>query len=633
MSYVVLARKYRPADLGALIGQEHIGRALTNAIAMDRVAHAFLFCGARGTGKTSTARILAKMLNCADGPTATPCGTCAPCKEISTSTCIDVHELDAASNRGIGEIRELREGVGYAPARDRHKVYIIDEAHMLTTEAANAFLKTLEEPPPHVIFVLATTDPQRLPVTIRSRCQRYDFRRIRSGEVVKSLAKICESEGVNIDAEALFLVAREGDGSMRDSLSVLDQVIAFGGADMAADEVAALLGVADRNRTATLMQALLSRDAPAALRSVGAAHTHGMDLRTFGKTLAMEARDLLMIRLAGSAARDLVDRAESEVEALAKMAQGIDTNELERLAHVLLELAETVARARHPRLVMELGVVRLCRAAALRDVAELAGRVETLLHSRAALPPRQARQPHPQTTNRPQSSAPVGRPASPGGSRLRPRQPAGRPSSPVSRGGGDDDGAGPASPRAHRSNQGAPTARSTANSSHERARVTGAPAAAEFAPPTPAMDGPRGRSLHDSDLARWHQTLERTDKRAAGVLKHAVIQSSGPGRIALAFGNTFMKRQAATPEIRDALTRGASEAFGGRYVVESAEVDERAQTESLAAKGNLSAAELRAQREAALEQDPDVQRVVSVFSGTVFNTIADKADGEPEHRP
>ncbi len=663
MSYVVLARKYRPADLQALVGQEHIARALRNAIAMDRVAHAFLFCGARGTGKTSTARILAKMLNCKEGPTAEPCGVCPACTEIASSTSIDVHELDAASNRGIGEIRELREGVGYAPARDRHKIYIIDEAHMLTTEAANAFLKTLEEPPPHVVFVLATTDPQRLPVTIRSRCQRYDFRRIRSSEVVQQLATICASEGVTIEQEALYLIAREGDGSMRDSLSVLDQVIAFGGAEMAASEVAALLGVADRNRTAQLIRALLERDAPAALSAVGAAHTHGMDLRVFGRTLAMEARDLLMVRLMGSAARDLVDRSETEVQALSDLVAQVQTNELERLAHVLLELAETIARSRHPRLVMEMSVVRLCRAPALRDVSELAGRVEALLHQAPQLAargggdrpqpnrgagggqraqpraaPTRGAQPTPRAAARgdvqPASATPPSATPPPqGASRLRQRPRVNRPPAAAKPAGSADDdrpAPGPVSVPAPRP---LPARRAPLRGS-SRPAIAGEPTTrprADTAPmsaaPAPAADGARrGRSLRDADLAAWHQALlsDLSDQRAAGVLEHAIVANSGVGRVALAFSNRFMTSQARHDDLPARLIAGAARAFGGSYVLEIAAEDERAATESLAAKARADAERLKADHEAALTHDPDVRRVITLFGGKLVGTVAEQ---------
>lgn len=605
MSYVVLARKYRPPNLAALVGQGHIARALGNAIRMDRVAHALLFCGARGTGKTSTARIVAKMLNCTEGPTETPCGTCAACTEIATGTSIDVHELDAASNRGINEIRELREGVGYAPARDRHKVYIIDEAHMLTNEAANAFLKTLEEPPSHVIFILATTDPQRLPVTIRSRCQRYDFRRIRSAEVVSALAAICAQEKVVLDEEALYLVAREGDGSMRDSLSVLDQVIAFGGEDMNAAEVASLLGVADRNRTASLMQALVERDTPTALQAVGAAHSHGMDLRTFARTLAQETRDLLVVRLSGKAARDLVDRAETEIEALAALARDASTGELERLAHVMLELAESVATARHPRLVLEMGVVRLCQAPALLDVAELAVRVEGLLTGGGGGGGGGARRASPAAPARPRSTAPA-----PGGLRER---------GPTPRAQRDDPSAEALAPPV----DDAPP-RGAARTAAALIPTQQAEAEAPLAASAPV--GPRGRSLRDEDLETWQRVLtaDPGHKVIASLLNHAVVHSSGPGRVELAFANAFHARQAAEPEHLEPLCEAAGRAFGGAYVVEIGGVADRARTDSVAARRERAQQAERDHEIASLVEDPLVRRVMAAFGGTLTHTISEQ---------
>lgn len=583
MAYLVLARKYRPGTLAELVGQDHIARALSNAIAMQRIPHALLFCGARGTGKTSTARIVAKMLNCVTGPTATPCGTCSPCREIAAGNCIDVQELDAASNRGIDEIRELRSGVGYAPSRDRSKIYIIDEAHMLTNEAANAFLKTLEEPPAHVVFILATTDPQRLPVTIRSRCQRYDFRRVRAGDVVKLLRAICTSEGVQADDAALYLVAREGDGSMRDSLSVLDQVIAFGGAEMDAESVAALLGVADRNRAHQLLQALVTRDAQLALQAVAAAHDHGMDLRTFARTMAMEARDLLVARLAGGAARDLVDRAESEIETLQKLAEGLQIPELERLSHVLLELAEQVAKARHPRLVLELGMVRLCRAAPLVDVAELVVRVENLLAGGRSF------------------GGGGGRPG--GGS-------SGGGSSFGSGGGGGSGAAGPRQLLA----QGQEPATAAV-----RAPV---PAPVPAQPAVSLAEPANWRPLGDADLEPWQRSIrgELQKPVVASLLDNAVISQTSSGRIRLGFSSEFWTGQARQPETLRTLEEGARRAFAAPWHLEIGEPDPRARTQSPSAQ-RAQREQLQRQADAAQVMQHDrVRMLVDALDGQIVRT-------------
>ena len=623
MSYLVLARKYRPQRLNELVGQQHIGRALSNAIRMDRVAHAYLFCGARGTGKTSTARIVAKMLNCETGPTVEPCGTCQACTEIAASNSIDVYELDAASNRGVAEIRELREGVGYAPARDRHKIYIVDEAHMLTTEAANAFLKTLEEPPDHAVFILATTDPQRLPVTIRSRCQRYDFRRVRAADVVVRLETICKSEGVELGREALFLVAREGDGSMRDSLSVLDQVIAFGGEAPSEAEVAALLGVADRQRTAGLIAALLQRDAVAGLTAVAAAHGHGIDLRSFARTLAMEARDLLVVRLSDATARDLVDRSDSEIEDMRQLCAGHDSAELERLAQVLLELAENVAQARHPRLVLEMGVVRLCRAARLVDVGRLASRVEALLRAPGGAGP---------SPTRGGGGGGGGRGGGGGGGGGR-RAPA-RPAAP---------GRGPAPsgdsmpPRRRIGTTRSQRSRSTAPAAAARADEP-APAPAALAeqpasrpaepapiPPEPARKN-RGRSLRDDDLHAWEATVrdELGDPIVGSMLARAVVAASGPGRVALAFGNAFHVTKAREPRVLELLKQGAERAFGGAYTVEIAGVQERANTHSLTALRKAADELVRRDEVHALSHDETVVAVLETFAGKLVHAVSEQ---------
>ncbi|MBM4343803.1 MAG: DNA polymerase III subunit gamma/tau [Deltaproteobacteria bacterium] len=591
MGYVVLARKYRPAGLAELVGQEHIRRALANALAMKRIPHALLFCGARGTGKTSTARIVAKMLNCERGPTDSPCGQCAACREVSASNSVDVQELDAASNRGIDEIRELRSGVGYAPQRDRYKIYIVDEAHMLTDAAANAFLKTLEEPPPHVVFILATTDPQKLPITIRSRCQRYDFRRVKAQDVVGRLASICEAEGIGYDQDALYLVAREGDGSMRDSLSLLDQVIAFGGDRLDTETVAALLGVADRGRTHQLLHALCRRDTALALQALGAAHDYGLDLKTLGRTLAMEARDVLVVRLTGSAAKQLVDRSDSEIDALRLVSDGTSDADLERLSHVLLELAETVATARYPRLVLELGVVRLCRAAHLADVAELAARVEALLASGPRLGG-----PRPGGAAAPLPPPAVGRPQSPAG-------PGSRAAAPVPP---PRPGAGPAL---------------ASPPSVADAKAVLRPSAP--LPPLPAAP----LALGDDDLGRLQSAVRELSGNAAhaSLLDSMVVARCAAGELDLGVANEFLLQQASRPELLDLFGKSAAHAFGGSWQVRAVH-DPRARTDSRSARGARAKEAQLASAEATLRQHPAVRAVATALDGTVVALHLEGAD-------
>ena len=260
MSYLVLARKWRPQSFEEVVGQPHVVQTLTNAISAERIAHAYLLSGARGIGKTSVARIMAKALNCAQGPSPTPCNECESCEEITGSASLDVLEIDGASNRGINEIRELRENVKYAPARSPHKIFIIDEVHMLTPEAFNALLKTLEEPPAHVIFIFATTEPNRIPITILSRCQRFNFRRIASKEIIQRLEEIVEKEGIRISKNSIQLLTREAEGSMRDAQSLLDQAISFAGNEVRDEDVAEVLGVIDRRLLYDISLAIANHD-------------------------------------------------------------------------------------------------------------------------------------------------------------------------------------------------------------------------------------------------------------------------------------------------------------------------------------------------------------------------------------
>ncbi len=378
MAYLVLARKWRPTGFDAITGQEHVTRTLRNAIAQNRVHHAFLFCGARGVGKTSAARVLAKALNCqaGDGPTAEACGTCSACKEIAAGTSVDVFEIDGASNRGIGEIRELRDGVAYAPQRDRFKVYIIDEVHMLTTEAFNALLKTLEEPPPHVKFIFATTEPHKIPVTILSRCQRFDFKRIPMPVMVQRLGEILEAEGVRIDDGGLRLVARESEGSMRDALSLLDRVISACGSEASVEVVAGVLGVADRAWLNRLVLAALQRDPKEGLKVISEVFEFGVDLRKFTSDLVHHLRDLAMIQVAGEDAPTELSTDERRV--MVEIGARFSPEDVQRLVRMAAETAERLVQASFPRLELEMLVIRMGRLHPVQPLDALIARLAEL---------------------------------------------------------------------------------------------------------------------------------------------------------------------------------------------------------------------------------------------------------------
>ncbi|MFH1732438.1 MAG: DNA polymerase III subunit gamma/tau, partial [Planctomycetota bacterium] len=285
MSYLVLARKYRPNTFDEVIGQESTAATLKNAITSGRVAHAYLFTGPRGVGKTSMARILAKALNCEKGPTPSPCNKCKICKRIDTGEDVDVIEIDGASNRGIDQIRSLRENVRYAPARSTHKIYVIDEVHMLTKEAWNALLKTLEEPPPHVIFILATTEAHKLPPTIVSRCQRFDFHRIPQKDVVSKLTEICQGEGVEIETEGLRLLARSAQGSLRDAENILEQLFTYYGSSIKYSDVQSVLGITEDWRTKELLKYIVNGDVSQGMLTLDSVNGDGLDLKQFNREL------------------------------------------------------------------------------------------------------------------------------------------------------------------------------------------------------------------------------------------------------------------------------------------------------------------------------------------------------------
>ncbi len=368
--YVVVARRYRPQRFDELLGQEHVARALVGAITSSRVGHAYLFTGARGVGKTSAARILAKALNCVQGPTAQPCNTCDICRAVSTGEDVDVVEIDGASNRGIDEIRQLRQNVGVRPSRARFKIYIIDEVHMLTREAFNALLKTLEEPPEHVKFIFCTTEPEKVPITVLSRCQRFDFAGIRPQDIARRLAQITQAEGVEAEPAALDLLARRAGGSMRDSQSLLEQLLALGGKQLRLADVHALLGTAAEGRIAQLLHHVVQRDPGGALRQLDATLAEGVDVGQLLEQLVGYLRDVLV--LAAGAPSDLLLYASSaEADQVAELARRLSIDALLAMMQVI---DHTLARLRvstHRRTLAELCLVRLCRLGDLQEIEQL----------------------------------------------------------------------------------------------------------------------------------------------------------------------------------------------------------------------------------------------------------------------
>ena len=381
MSYLVLARKWRPQTFEEVVGQRPITQALQNAIGTQRVAHAYLFAGPRGVGKTSVARILAKALNCQEGPTAHPCDHCSFCKEVREGISVDVLEIDGASNRGINEIRELRENVKYLPSKNKYKVYIIDEVHMLTTEAFNALLKTLEEPPPHVIFIFATTEPHKIPLTILSRCQRYDFKRIPLVSILEQLRKIAAQEGMEISDQSLHLIAREAEGSMRDAQSLLDQVLSFSGQKVSDEEVIEVLGVVDRKILHEAIRALADGDGARLLQIVEEVHSFGYDLKEFCEELAGLGRDLLVLKVhpqASAQATRLIDLPEEEVRDLSCLTEKLSLEEIHSLFRSLVAAHDEAARSAFPRLVLEMTLTRLARRRPILSVEEVLERLRAM---------------------------------------------------------------------------------------------------------------------------------------------------------------------------------------------------------------------------------------------------------------
>src|SRR6202050_60613 len=367
--YQGIARKYRPQSFADVVNQEHVKTTLENAIAQNRIAHGYIFSGQRGTGKTTVARILARCLNCVNGPTNQPCGMCPSCLEVSSGGAVDVIEIDAASNRGINEMRELRENVRYRPARDRYKVFIVDEAHQITSEAFNALLKTPEEPPEWAVFILCTTEVHKIPTTIASRCQQFSFRSVDFGEVVKRMEEICAKEGIEADPEVLSVLAQAGEGSVRDSLSALDQAIACCGLKLDAVEVRGMLGLFSLDSLGEVTQALTAGDSRRMLDLVMELERNGRSLQHFCRELARYFRNLLVVKVAGANTK-LIAASAREQERLGGGARGFSEGGLTRYLQLTLDLFKDLQSSLQPRLHLEIGLLRLVQAGKLQPIEE-----------------------------------------------------------------------------------------------------------------------------------------------------------------------------------------------------------------------------------------------------------------------
>lgn len=377
MAYEVLARKWRPQQFGDVVGQEHVTRTLTNAIETDRVAHAYIFVGSRGTGKTTSARILAKALNCAQGPTPNPCDQCDSCREIMAGNSLDVIEIDGASNNGVDQVRDLRDNARYSPARGPYKIYIIDEVHMLSTAAFNALLKTLEEPPAHVKFVFATTDVHKVLPTILSRCQRFDLRRISVQDIVDRLRKGCVEEGITISEDALLAIARGAEGGLRDAESALDQIISFRGREIEEEDVLAVFGLVSRSVLESLTLAILKSDVAEIINIVSAMDQAGKDLQRVVMELLESFRNLLVVLYAGNDSNAL-ELPEAQLDFYRSQAAGTEAGRVLRIIDALIETDGRMRYALSKKTLLETGLIRCSRAAETVTINELLKQVAEL---------------------------------------------------------------------------------------------------------------------------------------------------------------------------------------------------------------------------------------------------------------
>jgi DNA polymerase-3 subunit gamma/tau len=370
MEYQVSARRWRPQRFEEIVGQGHITKTLQNAIKNSRIAHAYLFSGSRGVGKTTTARIFAKALNCINGPAPEPCNNCDSCREITTGISTDVFEIDGASNTGVDDVRELRENIKYAPMRGRYRVYIIDEVHMLSGSAFNALLKTLEEPPAHAIFIFATTEVHKIPETVLSRCQHFNFKRLTLLEIINMLRSVCEKDGIDINENGLSVIAKAADGSMRDSLSILDQVVSFCGKKVDEKEAAEILGIINKGIIVSFINGLKNKDASALLKIIRELQDYGHDVRQFCNSLIEQIRNMIVAKVA-AAPENLIDLAKDDVDEIKRLAQDFSQEEIQLLFTIFLKTQEEIRWSQYPWVSVEMASVRAVHIPSFKDIDKI----------------------------------------------------------------------------------------------------------------------------------------------------------------------------------------------------------------------------------------------------------------------
>lgn len=376
MSYLVLARKWRPQTFEDIVSQEFVTLSLKNAVSTGKIAHAFIFSGPRGVGKTSTARILAKALNCRSGPTPEPCSECVFCKEIAEGKSLDVIEIDAASHTGVNDVREIIENVKYLPASGKYKIYIIDEAHMLSQSAFNALLKTLEEPPPHVLFILATTEAHKIPVTILSRCQRYEFKKVPVEKIKESLASITGKEKIKVAEETLYTVAQEADGSMRDALSLMDQLLATFGSEIVHDDAIRILGVLDRTLLRSAVAGILDKNPKDCIETLNRATEKGINPKRFAEDLLRTFRYALLLKTCGK--ETVTELSDEDKDEIAGITSGESVETLESLFNLMLEGAESIHRSFYPQMALEFILIKLSTLERTVPIESIIKRLESL---------------------------------------------------------------------------------------------------------------------------------------------------------------------------------------------------------------------------------------------------------------